>query len=578
MSEASSPDPLHRSHEMPRRALAYLAPGLFVLMALGLQVQNGAWQSDFGGHADEAAHVVTGLMVRDYLAGPLWQGTPPMTFAREYYEHFPKVALGHYPPGFYALEGLWLLPSRSRTAILLLPVFLAAALAWVTWHVARQLLDPLAAFTVPLTLLGLGLVQTYTAIVMSDLLLALLCLLATLAWGRFVATGTARWSLAFGLLATAAILTKGSGLLLALVPPLHLLLARRLDLLKNWRLWLAPVPVLLFAAPWMLATAKITEEGMSHQPWLAYLTDAIPYYLRALPATFGWALTLAGLLALLLPIGFAVRHGFVQRYSEARPFTPTEEQEQTTPLLALLTSLALATLLFYCFVPSGLDPRYLLPLAPAALILAFTAWRDLTRAWLHRAPYTPVLSTIVFLLLPALTLAETARVPPKMFTGASEAIDAIVEHAAHDRDPRLRILLASDASGEGAFIAAGLLAAPNDLHFLRGSKVLATSDWLGRGYELTHSTTESLAAYLNTAGIDYILLDRGLPSQNIPSHLNQLTKFLGPDFAPDASSAPSAATRFLELQTLPSRRKSIDQGRIQIYGSSRHHDAQLKLP
>ena len=101
------------------------------LLTLFLQYRNGAFSNDFGAHADEASHVVTGLMVRDYIAGPLWHLEHPMRFAESYYEHFPKVALGHYPPGFYALEGLWLLPSRSKTAILLLMTTLTSATAFI---------------------------------------------------------------------------------------------------------------------------------------------------------------------------------------------------------------------------------------------------------------------------------------------------------------------------------------------------------------------------------------------------------------------------------------------------------------
>lgn len=53
------------------------------------------------------------------------------------------------------------------------------------------------------------LVRTYTSIVMSDMLLAIFCLLAIDAWRRFLGSTKARDSLWFGLWAAAAILTKG---------------------------------------------------------------------------------------------------------------------------------------------------------------------------------------------------------------------------------------------------------------------------------------------------------------------------------------------------------------------------------
>ena len=79
-----------------------------------LQWTEGAYQAEFGGHPDEAAHYVTGLMIHDYVAA----GLPgnPMTFALEYYDHYPKVALGNWPPLFYVLQAGWTLlftPDRA---------------------------------------------------------------------------------------------------------------------------------------------------------------------------------------------------------------------------------------------------------------------------------------------------------------------------------------------------------------------------------------------------------------------------------------------------------------------------------
>src|ERR1700758_3440929 len=63
-----------------------------------LQFLGGAYASGFGGYPDEPAHLVTSLMVRDFLASldfrHSWQ------FAQQYYYHYPKVAIGVWPPGF----------------------------------------------------------------------------------------------------------------------------------------------------------------------------------------------------------------------------------------------------------------------------------------------------------------------------------------------------------------------------------------------------------------------------------------------------------------------------------------------
>ena len=53
---------------------------------------------------------MTGLMVRDYIAA----GFPdsPFRFAENYYLHYPKVAIGHWPPVFYSIQAAWMLIFR----------------------------------------------------------------------------------------------------------------------------------------------------------------------------------------------------------------------------------------------------------------------------------------------------------------------------------------------------------------------------------------------------------------------------------------------------------------------------------
>src|SRR5687768_1057590 len=88
-----------------RSALAARTTGSLYLIAvfalllaevLLLQWLGGAYASGFGGHPDEAAHYVSSLMVRDFL--PQAASGHPMQFAQSYYLHYPKVAIGNWPP------------------------------------------------------------------------------------------------------------------------------------------------------------------------------------------------------------------------------------------------------------------------------------------------------------------------------------------------------------------------------------------------------------------------------------------------------------------------------------------------
>jgi len=459
-----------------------------------LQVRSGAYQSDFGGHSDEAAHVVTGLMVRDYLAGPLWSGTHPMRFAEDYYARFPKVAIGHYPPGFYVIEGLWLLPSRTKTAVLLLPAFLTAFTGWIVFMAGRRLMRFSAALAAAVLFTLMHLVQSYTAIVMSDMLVLIWCLLAVLAFARFLSTGEAKWSLAFGVLAAAAILTKGSGLLLALVPPAAILLTGRWKTVLAPKLWLAPLPVLLLAVPWLVATTHITAEGMSAAPLNEYLVQAVPYYGASGFMVLGPVLTLLAGGAL----GLAVM--------------ALKKEKKLSPLEAVLWGLAAAVFAFYCAIPSGLDERYLLPIIPVVLILGFAAVDKLASAVGRKYPSFP---SVILIVVVALAATWKAAGPAtKVFEGASPVVARLLE----DSKEPLNLLVCSDAKGEGALVAAAALMAPDRITVQRGTKLLSTSDWLGRGYEMAFTTDDELFKLLETSGVTHVIVDDGLPQEQVWKH------------------------------------------------------------
>ncbi len=71
----------------------------FLSIAVMLQLLSGAFESAFAAYPDEPSHYVTGLMVRDYIAGGF--PAPPFQYATDYYSHYPKIGIGHWPPVFY---------------------------------------------------------------------------------------------------------------------------------------------------------------------------------------------------------------------------------------------------------------------------------------------------------------------------------------------------------------------------------------------------------------------------------------------------------------------------------------------
>jgi hypothetical protein len=460
---------------------------LLFLTSLGFQIHSGAWRSDFGGHADEAAHVVTSLMVRDYLAGGFLETPHPKRYAEAYYERFPKVALGHYPPGFYLVASAGLLPFRSGETLLVLMNLIAAGTGLLVWSLGRRLLehDGQAALIAFLYIV-LPQTRTYTAIIMADLLLVFLGLLAALSFHSFLRSGSARDALFFGLAAAGAILTKGSGIGLALLPPVALLLSGKGKWFLSPRLWLAPVPVLVLALPWMLFSMGITQEGMQASDPLEWFLAAAPFYGSALLREGGWVAAAAVLVAAGAGGLRILRHR--QSLQEAE---------------AVLWALVVCGIVIPLMVPAGLDARYLMPVMPVILLLGALQLRRLA------AGNRPALGTPVAALFALLVFGETLRPVQKLYTGASAAVQRILEEASKDPSdgPPSSVLAVSNATGEGALIAAAALAAPDSLTVARGSKLLSTSDWMGRGYRQTFETPQELMGILSEKGIDYLVCD-----------------------------------------------------------------------
>ena len=237
------------------------------------------YRSDLSQWPDEGAHYINGLLIYDYTA----DGFPgsPLSYALRYYAHYPRVTIGHWPPFFYLVQAAFyfLTGPSIHAALFLQAVVGAGTAATVGWVISRLggwlpgLLAGVVTLAAPEIFIG---VQS----VMLDVPIAFLSCLAMLAWARFLLDGTWPWSIAFGLSAVAAIMTKGNAIFLALIPPLSMALTGRLRLLWNWRFWL-PVPIAaLVTVPWYLVTYKITANGFAYRWGWDYIVMAATGYSR----------------------------------------------------------------------------------------------------------------------------------------------------------------------------------------------------------------------------------------------------------------------------------------------------------
>jgi len=479
----------------------------FILMALTLVLQfnSGAYQSEFGGHADEASHVLGGMMLRDYLFHGI--GQSPVDFAKSYYEHYPKIAIGHYPPGFYLIEGAFMtLIPPGRSSVLWFMAIQSAVFSWLVFLLVAAITRKPAAIAAGLLCAALPLTQRYTSIVMSDILLVIFCLLATAAFCRFLERPGFRWSLIFGCLAALACLVKGSGLLLALVPPAMILLTGKFHVLKTAALWIAPVPVLLVVVPWIALTYHITARGMVDLSFAEYIAISLPYYIGGMFRVFGiWLLFTAVSGAVVL----------VLRTWKSRVALDARS--------ASFLALPAATVLFYGVVPSGMDDRYLLPLVAGVIGLGAVAANVLAgffhQHWNIRNDLAGALAALIWF---GLFGATHFYVPPKLFIGFGEVVRQIQQS-----DSPGHVLIVSDSTGEGAFIAELALSEvrPGTLTH-RSSKLLAESDWLGRDYKIRIESRDELSQLLSEAGVQWIVIDSTIPEGRMAAHHELMFKFM----------------------------------------------------
>ena len=484
---------------------------VFVLafdLAFAWQWSFGAYRSEFGGHPDEAAHVVTGLFIRDavieawhYAAGG-FHGSPiriGKEFADRYYTHYPKIGLGVWPPFFYLVQSAWTLPfGASRTSLLLLLCALAATLAWLLFRVLRGEFGIGLASASAAVLISLPLVRSYYGMVMAETLSAVLMFGAMVAFGNFLDREKRSDAIWFGVLAALAILTKGTGLALALAAPLAMLFSWRLSLLKRPVLWVAVLIVLAVAGPWTWATRNLGKGGwLQPNPSLSFTARALPYYAEK----FGLALGLVVLL--LFGLGVVVKVHHCGQYRGR---------------WAAAGALIVAVLVFQSIAPVGFEARHLIPLLPAALMFAAAGFdfvsKKLGAGWRSAAFAALVLTGTVWTLLP-ITIKGSAGFAP---LAAAMLADAAPGDVA---------LVSSDATGEGMFIAEVALHESRPGHVIqRASKSLASSTWSGSGYSPFFGRDDEVFNFLTSGKIQYLILDDAVPDEKRREHQDQLKRVI----------------------------------------------------
>jgi hypothetical protein len=463
----------------------------YTVFAVTLLYVARTFESGFDHHPDEPAHFVTGLMLRDYIV----EGFPsaPMSFATDFYLHYPEVAFGHWPPLFYVLQASWtLLLPPNHTSLLLLMALLTASTAFLIYQTAAQHFSPTLAMLAGLIYLALPLTQQYASEIMIEAPLTLFGFMAALAVVKVLDGSSWRSAAWFGIAASIVILTKSSGWALALVPLIALLLTRQWKTNAFTRFVLSGGIVIALCVPFYIWTRRMAFAGTEGKPMtVRHMAEALLQLIGLLPDLIGIALLLLAVCGLFLNVIFPLRKASVQTF------------------WAVMAAYLVSVMIFHAIAPTVAEPRKIVMTIPVLVLFSFAALDCIARKrqWMANG---------VALALLLFFTVRTFYAAPQPADGFAEPAQAFLSHAGLERE--LTLVSSSHPGGEGAFIADVAQREPKPVRILlRATKLLSSSTWNGLNYTLRYSSPEAIMTALEELPVRVIVTDTA-PGTSYPHH------------------------------------------------------------
>lgn len=486
---------------------------LLLLEIIFLQGAANAYSSGYGGHPDEAAHFVSSLLVHDFISQ--FALTNPMGFANDFYLHYPKVAIGNWPPMLYLILALWLLIfGVTRVSALFFMAVSAAATATLIYIAGRKLLSGPAGLFAAVLYVAIPLVQESSAKVMTEHLVTFFIFLSTLLFARFFYHRTAVNALLFGFIAAAAILTRGSAWALIVVPPVTILLTRDWKMLRDWRLWLSAIPVTVLCVPWYLATKGMSRGamvGIDNASPTAFFVEASTKFPLMVYQSIGFVL------ACLMVVGLwncIIRE---------------KTKEQQLAFWAALIGMSIGILLIHSLVPAAIEGRYMVQLLPAVALLASAGAAFLISKIPETLQEREFATPAAWVSVAGMAAWAMFTIPDRIQNQGYEQVAARIAQETKG-DLKRAVLLSSDSVGEGSMIAAiAVLENRPDTIMLRGSKIMVHEDWLGRGSEERFSSDTSIAEFLDAVPVRAVVVDKAIDDLWKRSYHQRLEKLLTTD-------------------------------------------------
>jgi hypothetical protein len=253
---------------------------------------------------DSSRHAMNGVFLRDLLVeGGLLH---PIRFATEYYQQYPAVNIGFYPPFFYISSVPMLLLFGASHAVSQSVVALYAfGLGALTWLISRRAMDALSATVTALAVLALAPVALWSRQVQLDVPAVAVYLLTAYALIRHLESGHQGWLFGAAVALGVGMLTRAQGVFMVPVVLFFLFGQRYAQRPPFARRALATVLAGLIALPAVAMVAyfqKINQAQATAMPGMPQLwsLENWTWYAEKLPEQVGWpalALMITGLLA-----------------------------------------------------------------------------------------------------------------------------------------------------------------------------------------------------------------------------------------------------------------------------------------
>ncbi|MCD2451803.1 GtrA family protein [Methylicorpusculum oleiharenae] len=465
----------------------YYDVGIFLAalaVLTGAMISLNALNSGLSG-SDEGSHFLNGYLIWSYLTEAFGQN--PLAYATDFYIHYPKISIGHWPPLYYVfLASFFFLLPHATFPFMLVNLFVAALPALLIARVVRQALGlpwaALAAFTyvlIPITL-------NNTVYLMLDQALTCLCLIAALQWSAYAKEPTLKRGLAYAAITATAILVKGNGWLLGVFPFFHIALTGNWRILFNWRTYVAGTLALSIVGVWTVVTFKISSDGFNYAWGLDYFILATSTFLLALYSNLG----LVGVIAVCVGIAGSLS---------------VKERPELLEMGRTGLAMVLATLLFHSIVPVDLDQRYMSSAIPfLAIFMAIGVW-VCVRRWqmVNSRPWSVLTVAIAIFSIPGLLFLESR---PDRFDLRMDLVAAQLNKQSGSRV----VVIDGSPGAEGALTAEVVL---RDLgrksYVVRSSQLLAKSDFMGNRYTLRVNTPEAVLSLLDDISSSAVVVAEG---------------------------------------------------------------------